>query len=73
MITCPAFGKGLNIVFYAEILGIHGGVTGSYYSESLEDVLDDIREEVKMGVSVYNVKLYKQVELSFTIDVQVKD
>jgi len=60
-------------MFYAEILGITGGVTGSYYSESLADILDDIKEEVKNGVSVYNVKLYKEVELSFTIDVEVKD
>lgn len=60
-------------MFYAEILDIYGAVTASYYSESLADILDDIREEVKAGVSVYNVKLYKQVELSFTIDVQVKD
>lgn len=60
-------------MFYAEILGITGDVTCSYYSESLADILDDIKEEVKNGVSVYNVKLYKEVELSFTIDVEVKD
>lgn len=60
-------------MFYAEILGIHGDMTGSYYSESLADILEDIEEEVNNGVSVYNVKLYKEVELSFTIDVEVKD
>lgn len=61
-------------MFYVEIIGEYGDVTNSYpVKSSLIDAIEAVKDEVKNGVGLDNVKLYKEVELVFTIDVQVKD
>lgn len=60
-------------MFYVEILDMSGDVTNGYRSTSIKGALEDIKEEVKNGAGLDNIKLYKEIELSFTIDVQVKD
>jgi hypothetical protein len=60
-------------MFKVDITDDYGAVTNGYTSNSLDDILSDIRAEVLNGTSIESISLYKEIPLGFTIDVQVKD
>lgn len=60
-------------MFYLEIRDDYGAVTDGSDHDTLDEALREIEDQVKNGARLDNIKLYKEVELSFTIDVEVKD
>lgn len=60
-------------MFYVEIRDESGDVTNGYTVDgTLEKALGFVKDEVENGAGLESVKLYKEVELSITIDIQVK-
>jgi hypothetical protein len=59
-------------MFKIEILDSYGDVTEAYSFDTLEEILPEIKERIMDGTSQERIKLYKEIEFSITVDIEVK-
>lgn len=59
-------------MFILNIMDEWDSITDSYSFDTLEQALIGVKEQVKEGALISYIQLMQEIELDFTVDVEVK-
>ena len=59
-------------MFILNIMDEWNSITDSYSFDTLEQALIGVKEQVKEGALISYIQLMQEIELDFTVDVEVK-